>query len=880
MVKKPSQSRGRKNAASKSGKNKPVLPREVKSILDRKKSELVLFDFGKFEKEALTVPVIPKDKGRISINIAASPLDFYSSPHVINLVSRRAIEKTPASQEACDIGYGALPGGKVLDRMKVFDFFILENSEIVRGVKALGRTFKGGLKPRNPHLLKGFRAKPKSETGRPGLSDLSVFSLLAFIGRPVISLGKVIADSAVLANVHRQYLLTKDEELQIGPVSDIRPSPRLRSHESKASSRTHSHFVLNLRSTGVFAAICLALFLPVLSINYYQKVSEVKGQVLGQAETAIGDLDQARASLQSFDLEQAGENFTSAGRLFDDAQGKLGAIGSVAAWLAEAMPFNNTYKSGASLLEAGKRISYAGSHLSLGLQKMSEARKQSLVRGIKSMGQSLDEAIYNLQIANQNIPRIDEADIPAERLAEFNNLKQYVPTALAGLEQMRSLFGMAVDILGENDFRRYLVVFQNDNELRPSGGFIGSFALVDVKDGEISNIEIPQGGSYDVRAGFDELWKAPKPLSVINPRWELQDANWSPDWPTSARAIMLFYEKSGGPSVDGVIAVNSDWLGEVLRVTGPVELKNYGKTIDVDNFELELQRSIELEAVEKNKPKKILGELAPVLISRVFKAEAGQLPALASALAKGLAGKEIMVYLKDKRLQSEVVASGWAGELLKSPSDYLNVVYANIGGGKTDNAIKQEIYHKAAVADDGSITDTVLVRRSHIGPLDGDFTDKANREYVRFFVPKGSQLLGATGFEPLAESQYKAYPDYLRDNGLAATASVDQATGMDVYQEGDYTVFGNWVTVKPGQAKESVISYRLPFTVGNGSGDKYLLLAQKQPGLKNVKFFSQVDYAPSWRIGQSSIVGQSDGGLTYQDALDGDRFYWVELDRK
>ena len=124
---------------------------------------------------------------------------------------------------------------------------------------------------------------------------------------------------------------------------------------------------------------------------------------------------------------------------------------------------------------------------------------------------------------------------------------------------------------------------------------MGSLALMDIDRGQIKRLEIPGGGPYDFQGQLTAQVAAPEPLRLIQPVWQLQDANWFPDWPTSAEKIMWFLNKSGAPTFDGVIAVTSDVMEDLLMVTGPIEMNEYGLTIDSDNFWYVTENQVENE---------------------------------------------------------------------------------------------------------------------------------------------------------------------------------------------------------------------------------------------------------------------------------------------
>src|SRR5688572_11922550 len=322
---------------------------------------------------------------------------------------------------------------------------------------------------------------------------------------------------------------------------------------------------------------------------------------------------------------------------------------------------------------------------------------------------ALAAALPHLETASGELGQVSLRSLPESFREPFDGIREDVAGAVADLKRATASSDVLLDAIGANGKRRYLVVFQNSRELRPTGGFIGSYALMDLKDGSIENIEIPAGGSYDLRGGLNQRIEAPEQLRLVNARWEFQDANWFADFPTSAQSLVWFYEKSGGPTVDGVIAVNSNMMEDLLAAVGPIEMPEYGKTIDAKNFHLETQKAVEIEYDrETNRPKQIISDMAPKLLKKLLDGGAKDMPKLASVLGGGLSAKDIQVWFRDEKAQTAAADFGWTGELAPpADGDFLAVVDTNIAGGKTDGAVKADIRHETRIDESGAIVDTV-----------------------------------------------------------------------------------------------------------------------------------------------------------------------------
>lgn len=445
---------------------------------------------------------------------------------------------------------------------------------------------------------------------------------------------------------------------------------------------------------------------------------------------------------------------------------------------------------------------------------------------------------------------------------------------------------------GFKEKKRYLVLFQNDNEIRPTGGFIGSFALVDIYQGKITNIEIPGGGPYDLQGSLTENVSSPRPIQLARARWEMQDANWFPDYPASAEKIKWFYEHSGGPSVDGVIALNTQLLQELLKITGPIELSEYGKFINADNFFMELQKAVEIEYDRAlNKPKQIIADLAPKLLKELLNNKDNYLK-VAAVCDQSLIEKNLLLYFTNPGLENSIINLGWGGEIKNFDQDYLSVINTNIGGQKSDAAISQKIFKETEIMNDGSIISTVNISRTNESNKGDLFTGINNVDYIRVYVPEGSQLISASGFNPPSRELFEKAEVYLAlDQDLQAISgkiTMDPLTGTDINNEFGKTVFGNWSQTKPGETVTLTFKYLLPFKVKKGAKsllaqttkDQYALLVQKQPGSKNVTIENSLKFPASWQVfWQYPEWTQTNNIVKTESDLDTDQMYGMIFEK-
>lgn len=423
--------------------------------------------------------------------------------------------------------------------------------------------------------------------------------------------------------------------------------------------------------------------------------------------------------------------------------------------------------------------------------------------------------------------------------------------------------------------RYYLILFQNNSELRATGGFIGSYALIKVDQGvvEIKTIE----GIYEVSGQQRILVVPPEPIQKISESWQLHDANWFFDFPTSARVISWLYEKSGGPTVDGVIAITPDVLESFLALTGPLYLKNFDITINRENFMDILQYEVEVEYQARglDDPKEIIAQLTPLLMERLL-----EFPkeTLVSLLLESLERKEMLFSFARSEEQAFMNYHRWGGAIRHEEGDYVAVVNSNINGFKTDRMIEQKVGHVSQIFEDGRIINTITIIRKHRGGGEPyEWYNKVNADFLRVYVPKGSILLEASGhtreiMQPRTDYTHALFQRHPLVTAITEGTVIHEKTGTRIFEENGKTVFGNWVYVSPGEEVKVTYTYQLPFTIKKEEGIASLSLTiQKQPGI-TYPFGRSVKTPAGWQLIKKLPEDRSEYSLIDRDRIYADIF--------
>ncbi|MBU1179791.1 DUF4012 domain-containing protein [Patescibacteria group bacterium] len=641
---------------------------------------------------------------------------------------------------------------------------------------------------------------------------------------------------------------------------------------------------------GGIAAFVLIAFVFVLPIKAFSSFEELLQQKDDIMEQSFNGYEQLKNS-----------DFTSAGISFASAKTTIDNLGFVFNGLLSIIPgIGGKFSFGNGLLIFGENFSNSAKILQEAISYF-DKKDATVVDKVRNLKVKVKEAMPNLLIANSVLKSLDDAYgiLPVD----INPLKKALNDSVRALLVFQDFADTLLDILGDKQFKRYLFVFQNNNEIRPTGGFLGSFALIDIDRGEIKNIEIPGGGSYDIQGQLRELVISPEPFHLIKSAWQFQDSNWFPDFPESAKKMMWFYEKSGGSSVDGVIAVNASLMEELLKLIGPIEMPEYDRTMSAENFVEETQKIVEIEYDKTvNKPKQIIADMTPKVLDKLFKIEAKDLTKFSELIHKSILAKDILVYLKDTEMENNLESFGLSGKLkdISNFTDYLMLVDTNIAGQKTDGKIIKEIKHSSEIQENGSIINTVEITRRHTGLKGTLFSGVRNVNYLRLYVPIGSKLISAEGFEAPSGELFKSVGDgYVMDEDLMrvqGTVYVEPKTGTRVNNEFGRTVFGNWIMVDPGQEVTVSFKYELPYKLQAEESEGlvtataerfglensfigYKMLIEKQPGAKNTTFRSYVTAKNKKAVARvgAGVALQNDG-WQYETILNSDEYYGVVIE--
>lgn len=407
--------------------------------------------------------------------------------------------------------------------------------------------------------------------------------------------------------------------------------------------------------------------------------------------------------------------------------------------------------------------------------------------------------------------------------------KNFITGAHFAVTEARDALEIAPSALGEPSIKNYLLIFQNDKELRPTGGFMTAYAFLKLDKGKVST-----STSDDIYRLDEKLLsvcrskicplKPPEPIMKYLPEvtgkprtaWSMRDSNISPDLPTAAKEFERMYQLLGeGLPFDGIIYIDTKVVEELIKITGSVEVfgttftSNQDKRCNCPNVIYELENYAQIVERGEQDRKAILGTLMQQILARALGSSLDRLPEFINSGAQLATSKHIMFYMHDGHTQDALTKLNWTGQIKSTDGDlpagrqdYLHINDSNFAGGKSNLYVEEEVDLNIEEKN-GKLVHKLVILYKNPQKYDS-WLNQRNRDYVRIYVPKGSKLLSSKGSD-------------------VTVTTIEEELGK--------TVFEAFVEVRPQNSRKLEFEYEVSV-----KGDNLPMLIQKQPGTKDHKY--------------------------------------------
>ncbi|MBI4091251.1 DUF4012 domain-containing protein [candidate division WWE3 bacterium] len=396
-------------------------------------------------------------------------------------------------------------------------------------------------------------------------------------------------------------------------------------------------------------------------------------------------------------------------------------------------------------------------------------------------------------------------------------IQQYMTKSSEFGPDIKAALNAVPPMLGVNGEKRYAIIMQNDAELRPTGGFWTNYATFRVNNAMLTS-DFTSKDMYsidEIIALTDTPYTSPfpKPLPPYRDFLKVEhtyarDANISPDFVTSIDSWLWYYKFAGrimpleAKPINGVFAMDTQVVKELLAITGPVQLD--GVDYSADNVVLELEKLASLSLKEQQGRKKVLGDLMEGMLLKMYQSEKNLWPKFTETALRLASQKHLMAYVFDDPKAQELLEKyNFAGRIIDyADEDYSFVVSTNLAGDKTNIFITKDVDHKI-YQENGKWLHDVSISYNYGQPKPGfEPLVAVYRDWVRVYAPGGSKLVSLEGSDAKTES--------------------------DTGEERGKVYFAGHLTLPPNESKTIKFKYEIPPSVIKGG--YYKVYLQKQAG--------------------------------------------------
>jgi hypothetical protein len=517
----------------------------------------------------------------------------------------------------------------------------------------------------------------------------------------------------------------------------------------------------------------------------------------------------------------------------NNAKGNIekGNLDSARKNVGKSITFFSTSSKTADILISESK--YAGlSHESQSLKQKVESAKDlsqateyfldgaTAIRGVY-VGKSTDPS-GDFQTASESFK---SAITLSQKVKAEGAMPKDFETKLTSMRPLIDLFANSSEILpgvlGFDKEKTYLVIFQNNQNLRPGGGHVDSVGVLKIKNAKVQSFTIKS--VLDLDKKFSSHVEPPYAIRRYIPQlnWNLSESNFSPDFVRSAISASNFYSVESGEKVDGVIAVDETFLSSVLSLTGPISVES--QVVSKDS----------LSGLLRSQGGSVLGEVGKSIVINLQSNKKISAFSLVQKAGDSIASKDLLFAFKDSGMQNVFTANGWSGSLWDNRQNSKGVVNDSLGlyeanFGNKNLEISRSMSKKTVIGSNG-----VISSRLQIAYKNSD-AKEAYKNYVQLVLPQGATL-NAILVNNSALPIQKAVTDFFvyESRGFKAPGGIEVNQTMELGK----SIYGFLLNIPAGEVQTVAVDYDLPQEVENeGSGLTYSLKIYKQPGVNSYPF--------------------------------------------
>jgi len=447
--------------------------------------------------------------------------------------------------------------------------------------------------------------------------------------------------------------------------------------------------------------------------------------------------------------------------------------------------------------------------------------------------------------------------VPSFLLNKKNN--ETFQTAIAELRKGRKAATLVPELLGDPTEKKILILFANNMELRPGGGFIGSFGVLQTKKFGIEKLTV-----YDVYDADGQLTAHVDPPTPIRqylnqPHWFLRDSAFFPDFYDTYQQASFFLQKEMGFSHwDGCVLLTTSAVKDIVGSFGAITLPDYNEKITKDNFYIKTQFYAENNFFPGSTQKK--GFLSAVVKQIFTELSSADPTLLGSAVIQAFDQKNIVTYLENTDMQKKIDDLYWNGKTAipfcpasnqtNCYADYQYALDANVGVNKANFFVDRTYNVKTSISSQGLVLTTLEIHYKN-NSLNAVFPGGTYRNYFQVLLPADALI-------------------------QQITADDQPITQYDL-ETGKHRQIGFLLEIPPQAEKTVVIRYQSPVLLKKGRAI-YQIVLQKQIGAQTSDLSFTLELPENIDLVNQNFSPLVKGSqIIYNTDLSTDRVFFIEL---
>ncbi len=527
----------------------------------------------------------------------------------------------------------------------------------------------------------------------------------------------------------------------------------------------------------------------------------------------------------------------------------------------------------AEKIQTGKQIA---SSLFLGATTIQDVK--DILKGQKKISaEDLAKVINNGKEVVLQLEKVKgEGALSAKDEEKFSQIVSFAPFFNV-LDSIPNLVGMQQQ-------KTYLVLFQNNTELRPGGGFIGSYGLLTLNHASVINFTIHD--VYDADGQLKGHIEPPFAIRRYLPSVHLylRDSNFDVDFTKNAYMAAFLLQQETGQQVDGVIGIDLSFVQNLVKGLGSVYVPDYNETVTAQNMFLLTENHAEKNFFPGSTQKKDFLRSLFIAIQNKLSEKNSIGITFINQLIESIQQKHMLFAFSNASTQELFTANNLSSSLWdarkneeNTVNDFLGINEANLGVDKVNYWITREVSQSVNIADSGVVSGSVTLKIANTSK--GTWPAGEYKSYLRFILPEGAALK-----KIIINGQEQVIVPAVTDFLVYEKKGFIPPVGLEVEktEENGKTLYGFLVITNPLTTRSITIDYDYAQKIDTSKPVfGYSFAYFKQPGTDSYPFTFSLTYPPSFKLlSGPSFITTSETNANFLTTMAKDTSFIMKFSKK